>query len=264
MATNYVLPEGQNNIQEEMENTRDPFWYRKNSGYLYKVTNTASNPAIGVNEIKLTPGSKNQVEVGIIANGILKTVVGSLSFQIKQSRNNAPFVSTVATVIDKEKKQYFEHINLNTTTKAQILRFFEALSAGMVTPDSVTPDTSTYQPQFQPNQFAGYQGYQQQPNPYGNQGYQQQPNPFAQQANPYMQNGYQQQPDPYAQQQQQTFNLFAQQQPNPFAQQQPNPFAQQQQIGGYVPAPAQDLNANQGQQQQTQEQSSISDVDLPV
>lgn len=108
----------------------NPFWYRENASYLYGVTNAPSNLNLGIEDISLKPASANQQQYGILMNGYLRTVVGGISFQIRRSKSNAPFVQTVTTAINKDKGEYWEHINLKPQVKAQILRFFEALQGG--------------------------------------------------------------------------------------------------------------------------------------
>lgn len=110
----------------------DPYWYRQNASYLYGVTNAPSNPMLGIEDISLKPASANQQQYGILMNGLLRTIVGSISFQVRLSKSGAPFVQTVSTPINKEKGEYWEHIILKPQIKAQILRFFEALQSGQV------------------------------------------------------------------------------------------------------------------------------------
>lgn len=114
----------------------DPFWYRQNSSYLYGVTNAPSNMQLGIENISLKPASANQTPHGILFNGLLRSVIGSISFQVRVSpRTQAPFVQTVSTengVDQGGQKTYWEHINLNPQVKAQILRFAEALMSGQV------------------------------------------------------------------------------------------------------------------------------------
>lgn len=128
----YVAPQGI--TQDQNQQGGNPFWYRQNAGYLYSVTSAPSNMNIGIEDISIKPASANQQPHGILGNGILKSVVGSISFQIRLSKSNAPFVQTISTEIDKEKGQYWEHIMLKPQVKAQILRFFEALQTGQVPP----------------------------------------------------------------------------------------------------------------------------------
>ena len=108
---------------------KDPFWYRTNASYLIGVTNADNNPNFGIQKITLNPGSQAQVNVGILYSGLLRTVIGNISFQIVLSKSGAPFVRTVSTAIDKEQGKYWEHIQLTPQVKAQILRHYEAVTA---------------------------------------------------------------------------------------------------------------------------------------
>ncbi|MEX3713529.1 hypothetical protein ABFV99_14090 [Cytobacillus horneckiae] len=156
----------------------DPFWYRQNASYLYGVTNQRSNMQLGIEDISLKPASANQVPHGILFNGLLRTIVGSFSFQIRVSpRTQAPFMQTISTEsgIDAQgQKLYWEHIIVRPQVKAQVLRFAEALMAGQVQqapmqqqpmygqqPQYGLPQQQTMyqQPQVSPQQY----GYQQTP-----------------------------------------------------------------------------------------------------
>ncbi|UOE58105.1 hypothetical protein [Cytobacillus oceanisediminis] len=112
----------------------DPYWYRQNASYLYGVTNSPSNMQFGIEDIRINPGSPAQMQHGILANGYLKSVIGSISFMVRLSpRNGAPFVQTISTengVDTNGEKTYWDHIVLKPQVKAQILRFFEALQTG--------------------------------------------------------------------------------------------------------------------------------------
>jgi hypothetical protein len=155
----YVAPQGVS--QEQNQQTGNPFWYRQNAGYLYGVTSAPSNMQFGIEDISIKPASANQIPHGILGNGLLKSVVGSISFQIRLSKSNAPFVQTVSTAIDKEKGEYWEHIMLKAQVKAQILRFFEALQTGQVPPPPM-PQQQMYGMQPQ-QQFGMQQQFGQQP-----------------------------------------------------------------------------------------------------
>ncbi|WP_263117469.1 hypothetical protein [Bacillus subtilis] len=222
MSTNtqeYVAPQG---ITPDMENRQsDPFWYRNNASYLYGVTNTPSNPRFGIEEISLKPSTSNQIPHGILANGTLRTVVGSISFQIRLSKHQAPFVQTISTPIDKEKGQYWEHINLRPQVKAQILRHYEALANGQM----------PQQPVQQQPMYGMQQGFGMQPQFGQQQMYGMQPQP---QMGMQPQFGMQQQPQ---------FNMQSQQFPQ---------FGQQT---AYQPPTPQDMSG----QGQSSEQSESSD-----
>ncbi|MEC4620895.1 hypothetical protein VST04_22645 [Bacillus paranthracis] len=120
---------------QQQQKQSDPFWYRQNSSYLYGVTNAPSNMQLGIENISLKPASANQVPHGIMFNGLLRSVIGSISFQVRMSpRTQAPFVQTISTEngVDTQtgQKNYWEHINLTPQVKAQILRFAEAMLTG--------------------------------------------------------------------------------------------------------------------------------------
>lgn len=118
--------------QQQQPSQKDPFWYRQNAPYLYGVTNAPSNMQLGIENISLKPASANQAQYGIMFNGLMRTVIGGISFQVRLSKNNAPFVQTHSTengVDQQGQKQYWELITLNVPVKAQILRFAEALIA---------------------------------------------------------------------------------------------------------------------------------------
>ncbi|MCU5076813.1 hypothetical protein OB985_04315 [Bacillus cereus] len=122
---------------QQQQKQSDPFWYRQNSSYLYGVTNAPSNMQLGIENISLKPASANQVPHGIMFNGLLRSVIGSISFQVRMSpRTQAPFVQTISTEngVDAQsgQKNYWEHINLTPQVKAQILRFAEAMLTGQV------------------------------------------------------------------------------------------------------------------------------------
>lgn len=126
-----VMPETQATGQGRQA---DPYWYRQNASYLAGVTNAPSNPQIGIDNISLKPGTKKQAEYGILANGMLQTIIGTVSFQLRLSKSQAPFVQTISTengVDANGNKRYWEHIVLSPQVKAQILRHYEALVYGM-------------------------------------------------------------------------------------------------------------------------------------
>jgi hypothetical protein len=132
----------------------DPFWYRKNSSATYGVTATPSNvnPNLGIEDIVLKPGSQAQLQHKILSSGLLKTIIGSISFQIKLSGAGAPFVQTISTengTDEKGNKLYWEHIILKPAVKAQVLRFFEALQVGA----PIQQPSANFNPVQ--NQFAG-------------------------------------------------------------------------------------------------------------
>ncbi|ARO21496.1 hypothetical protein B2J90_29320 (plasmid) [Bacillus tropicus] len=151
---------------QQQQKQSDPFWYRQNSSYLYGVTNAPSNMQLGIENISLKPASANQVPHGILFNGLLRSVIGSISFQVRMSpRTQAPFVQTISTEngVDAQsgQKNYWEHINLTPQVKAQILRFAEAMLTGQVPMQQQMP-----QQQFgmqQPQQQFGMQPQQQMP-----------------------------------------------------------------------------------------------------
>jgi cell division protein FtsN len=159
----------------------DPFWYRKNSSATYGVTPQPSNvnPNLGIDDIVIKPGSQAQLKHKILASGLLKTIVGSISFQIKLSHANNPFVQTISTengVDEKGEKLYWEHIILKPAVKAQIMRFYEALQTGQPiqpatqaysAPNPYAPAQPVYQPQMQQPMYQApvqpmYQAFQQQ------------------------------------------------------------------------------------------------------
>lgn len=145
----------------------NPFWYRENASYLAGVTGAPSNMAFGIQNIKLNQSSPAQQQYGILVNGVLTTVVGTISFQIRLSKSGAPFVQTISTKVEDSNGQgqdrYWEHIMLNPQVKAQILRHFEVASGGgMQQPQGFT------QPQYQATQFN--QGVPQYQAPQANQG----------------------------------------------------------------------------------------------
>lgn len=227
----YVAPQGQSAPTGNRQS--NAYWYRENASYLYGVTNAPSNPQLGIQDISIKPATANQTPHGILGNGLLRTVIGSISFQIRLSKSQAPFVQTISTVIDKEKGDYWEHILLTPQVKAQILRFYEALAYGQT-------------PMPQMNMQQGMYGMPQQ-----QQFGMPQQNMFQQQQfGMPMQNTYQQ-PQQFGgmQQQQQQFPPF------------PQPQSQQ-----YQPPATQDM----GGQQQTETQSTsnapndVAEDDLPL
>lgn len=130
---NFIAPEGREHTDNQK--TTNPFWFRENSSYLYGVTSAGSNMTFGIQNIKLSPASANQTPYGILANGLLRTVVGTISFQVRLSKSHAPFVSTITSAYgDENNKQYWEHIVLTPQAKAQILRHFEARETNTVPP----------------------------------------------------------------------------------------------------------------------------------
>lgn len=237
----YVAPQGQTMPQQNRQS--NPYWYRENASYLYGVTNAPSNMQLGIEDISIKPATANQTPHGILGNGLLRTIVGSISFQVRLSKSQAPFVQTISTPIDKDKGEYWDHIILRPQVKAQILRFYEALASGQV-PMSQMPMQQSFNPMQQ---------QQQQFNPMQPNMYQQQPMGmnYMQQQMP-MQNMYQQQQFGGMPQQQQQFQQFQQ-------------FPQQQQQQYTPPAP-QDMSGQQ-EQQQTDKQSAPTDLvedDLPI
>ncbi|WP_230876747.1 hypothetical protein [Bacillus sp. SRB3LM] len=226
---------------QQQQKQSDPFWYRQNSSYLYGVTNAPSNMQLGIENISLKPASANQVPHGIMFNGLLRSVLGTLSFQVRMSpRTQAPFVQTISTEngVDPQtgQKNYWEHINLNPQVKAQILRFAEAMLTGQA-------------PMQQPQQQFGMQQPQQQ---FGM--------PMQQPMNQGM----------YGMPMQQQFGMQPQQQMP--MQQQPMQFPQYQQQPAYQPPAPQDM-AQQTEQPAQQEQPvetgdkvepQIKEDDLPI
>jgi hypothetical protein len=136
MTVQTYAPQYQQFAPQQQQKQSDPFWYRQNSGYLFGVTNAPSNMQLGIENISLKPASANQTPHGILFNGLLRSVIGSISFQVRVSpRTGAPFVQTISTesgVDQQGQKTYWEHINLNPPIKAQILRHAEALMTGQV------------------------------------------------------------------------------------------------------------------------------------
>lgn len=105
------------------------YWYRENASYLYQVTSAPTNMMLGIEDISLKPASENQKEYGIIANGSLRTVVATITFQLIADKQGYPYVSTISTPYGPEdNKQYWDHIILRPQVKAQILRFFDVLT----------------------------------------------------------------------------------------------------------------------------------------
>ncbi|MFE4029193.1 hypothetical protein ACFX4N_23850 [Priestia sp. YIM B13551] len=231
--------QGQTQAGGQSRRSSNPFWYRQNSGYLLGVTSAPSNPAIGVDDIILRDVTPAQMEHNFLYNGTLRTAIGSISFQVKVSQHNAPYVQTISTEIDKEKGEYWEHINLTPQVKAQILRYVDARQSGQV-------------PMQQPMMGMQQNPYAMQQNPYGMQqpmmGMQQ--NPYAMQ----QQMGYPQQPM-MGMQQNPMFGMQQQQQPIGM---QPQPqYGQPAQT--FVPPTAQTLGTN------TQvEVANVDEDDLPV
>lgn len=166
MTTQYPMPTEQ---QTAGAKTTDPFWYRQNASYLYGVTSAPSNMQFGIQDIQLTPATANQTPYGIIYNGMLRTVIGIVSFQVRVSKNQAPFVQTISTengVDEQGQKRYWDHVVLNPQVRAQILRFTDVLVSGAIAAPPVQQFT---QPQgYGQQQFAPQQGYGQQP-AYGQQ-----------------------------------------------------------------------------------------------
>lgn len=119
-------------LPSSTQKVANPFWYRENASYLFGVTATNSNAMLGIEDIQLRPASVNQRPYGILYSGLLKTICGSIAFQIRLSKSQAPFVQTISTengVDEQGQKKYFEHIIFKPAVKAQILRFMEALLA---------------------------------------------------------------------------------------------------------------------------------------
>lgn len=234
--------------QQQQQKQSDPFWYRQNSSYLYGVTNAPSNMQLGIENISLKPASANQVPHGILFNGLLRSVLGTFSFQVRMSpRTQAPFVQTISTEngVDPQtgQKNYWEHINLTPQVKAQILRFAEAMLTGQV-------PMQQQQQQFGMQQPMGMGGMQQ-PMNYGQQPmYNQQPMGMQQQMG--MQQGMQQMP----------------------MQQQPMQFPQYQQQPAYQPPAPQSMEQTQQQTEQPVEQQpvdtgdkvepAVKEEDLPI
>lgn len=221
----------------------DPFWYKQNASYLYAVTNAPSNPQLGIESISLKPASSNQVPHGILANGILRSAIGSISFQVRMSpRTNGLFVQTISSKSGQDAQgndQYWEHIVLNAPVKAQILRHFEALQTGQ--PIQMPMQQQMGMPQ---QQFGMQPQYGMQPQ----MGYQQ----------PMQQMGYGMQQQPM----QQPMG-FGMQQPMQQQFQQFNQFSQQP---AYTPPVPQDIGQQQPAEQQsaTKTAEEISDDELPV
>lgn len=109
----------------------NPFWYREQTPQLIAVTHMNSNMNLGIEDISLKPASANQAQYGILANGLLRCIIGTVSFQVRLSKAGAPFVQTASSEIDKTQGKYWEHIVLKAPVKAQILRFFEASQGGV-------------------------------------------------------------------------------------------------------------------------------------
>lgn len=125
----------------------NPYWFRENAPYLVGVTNAPSNMSLGIQNIKLNPSSPAQQQYGILSNGILSTVIGTISFQVRLSKAGHPFVQTISTAMNDNQggTRYWEHIMLNPQVKAQILRHFEAGFSQAQAP--VQPQAQYHQPQ---------------------------------------------------------------------------------------------------------------------
>ncbi|MES9681848.1 hypothetical protein ABWK22_02785 [Gottfriedia acidiceleris] len=171
-------------MQQQPQKQTDPFWYRQNTPHLIGVTSGPSNPQFGIENISLKPASANQLPHGILFNGLLRSVIGSISFQVRvSSRTQAPFVQTISTesgVDQQGQKTYWEHINLTPQVKAQVLRFAEALMTGQA-PAQPMQQQMYGMPQ---QQFGMPMQQMQQPM---NQGMYMQPQQFAMQQQPMVQ-----------------------------------------------------------------------------
>lgn len=133
-AINYASMTQQTGGNAQPARETNPFWYRENAPFLLGVTNAQSNHSLGVANIRLTDTNANQKQYGILAQGLLTTVVGTISFQVIVSqRTNAPYVSTISTKGNND--QYWDHVLLTPQVRAQILRHFEScLTNGGIQP----------------------------------------------------------------------------------------------------------------------------------
>lgn len=122
--TNATLPNYNITANTGAKKKTNPFWYREPDSNLIGVTAANSNISFGIQNIKLHIGSAKQLPHGILANGIITTVVGTFSFQIQLSKSNAPFVQTTSE--KRPDGTYWQPILLRPQVKAQILRHFEA------------------------------------------------------------------------------------------------------------------------------------------
>ncbi|MDK2600760.1 hypothetical protein QO179_25010 [Bacillus stercoris] len=123
-------PATKRRLKADLVNTTGP-WYLKDSEELAGVTNEASNPALGINEIRVFEPSDAQWNNGVVAIVQLYTVIGEIKgIQVWDSaRDDSMYVRMQSRSYEREgQKQYVNDVTLDRKVQAQILRHVQALT----------------------------------------------------------------------------------------------------------------------------------------
>lgn len=105
-------------------------WYKSREGDLVDVTNEASNPVLGISEIRAFGPSDAQWEAGVVARVVLETPhIEITGIQVRESnRDGGLYVQLQSRMWEVDgNKQYHNDVKISSAMQAQILCYIEAL-----------------------------------------------------------------------------------------------------------------------------------------
>lgn len=106
------------------------FWYLQDTADLEGVTAEASNPELGITEIKVYEPSENQWANGTVATVTLETIIGQVKGiqVIDSTRDESIYIRMQSRSYERDgQKQYVNDLTLDRKVQAQILRYVNTM-----------------------------------------------------------------------------------------------------------------------------------------